>query len=296
MTYCRFCQYIFDRRMKEIKAYAAERGVALLGDLPIYVSEYSADVWAHRHLFLLDSDGNKKELAGVPPDYFSAEGQLWGNPLYDWAAMEKENFSWWLARLARSFSLYDYVRLDHFRGFAACWSVAAGKTAKEGRWVDVPGRRLFEAAYRKFGPLPIIAEDLGTITVEVRLLLARCGLSGMSVVQFYDSDPLLGYEPPRNTLAYTGTHDNETLLGWCSARYGEENAEKAAEALTEAVYNSRAQVVITPLQDLLRLDNSARMNTPGTTIGNWMWQADADALTPDVADRLHNITKRSKRS
>ena len=299
VAYHRFCQYEFDRQWRALKAYAGEKGILLVGDMPMYVSEDSADVWAEPHQFLLDGAGEKTDCAGVPPDYFAKEGQLWGNPLYNWKGMEMDGYHWWLRRMERAFSLYDYVRLDHFRGFEGYWAVPAGKKAVDGRWMPGPGARLFEAARAKFGPLPILAEDLGVITPGVRGLLARCGFPGMDVLQFYDGDPREDYAPPAGKVAYTGTHDNQTLVGWCANRYARRPMEEGAapgvaqpepgeagsglstdpaavaEELIGRALGCGADVVILPLQDVLGLDDDARMNTPGTVEGNWRWQASA---------------------
>jgi 4-alpha-glucanotransferase len=252
-------------------------------------------VWANGKIFLTDEDGKPESVAGVPPDYFSADGQLWGNPLYNWEYMKKDGYKWWMDRLSRAFKLYDFVRLDHFRGFESYWSVPAGKKAVDGSWVFGPGDELFVKAYEKFGPLPIIAEDLGMITPAVRGLVARCGFPGMDVMEFYDSDPLYGYHPPEGKIAYSGTHDNATLIGWCMERYPDKDAEKTSNELLEKLFFSEADVVITPLQDVLGLGDEARMNVPGTTGINWQWQAKHDDFGKS-GDRLLKLTINSNRS
>jgi 4-alpha-glucanotransferase len=272
-AFYRYEQYLFEKEWQQVHTYAAEHGIQIIGDMPMYVSEDSADAWAYPENFAVDTDGHPSRRAGVPPDYFSEDGQLWGNPLYRWEAMEKDGYHWWMDRLERGFDLYDKIRLDHFRGFEAYWSVPDGKKAKEGSWIIGPGRKLFEAAYQKFGPLHLIAEDLGIITPGVRGLIAGCGLCGMDVMQFSDTDPMERYEPPKGKLVYSGTHDNATLVGWCKERYPEEDAKKCADKLMHRLYGCEADVVIVPLQDLMKLDDKARMNTPGTTEGNWKWQA-----------------------
>ena len=298
----RYSQFIFEKCWQGIRRYAASLGIKIIGDMPIYVSEDSADVWQYPELFTIESSSpdakGEASIAGVPPDYFSAEGQLWGNPLYRWDLMKQDGYSWWMKRFARAFDLYDIVRLDHFRGFEAYWSVPKGKKAVDGSWKHGPGRALFEKAYETFGPLPVIAEDLGYITPGVRSLIITTGFPGMDVLQFADGDPTVEYHPAADRIAYTGTHDNETLLGWVMNRCGAElkadpsegkpdkktaalkkaEAEKAAQKLfrdiLERFYDCGAFIRIVPLQDLLELDDSARMNVPGTVGSNWKWQAE----------------------
>jgi len=278
-AFYKFCQYEFFKQWDEVHRYANSKGVKIIGDMPIYLSEDSADVWAYPQLFNLDEEGRKTECAGVPPDYFSEEGQHWGNPTYNWQQNEQQGFSWWIERLKHSFNMFDHVRLDHFRAFEAYWSIENGKKAIEGRWIPGPGAKLFKAAFDKLGQLPIIAEDLGVITTGVRALIAECGFSGMDVIQFYDSDPILGYQPPENKIVYTGTHDNQTLLGWCAEKYGEQNAKEYSQKLIKSAMLTNSDVVILPLQDVFGLDDSARMNVPGVAIGNWKWQAADDDFT-----------------
>lgn len=283
-------QYEFSVQWDAVRRYANEKGIHIIGDMPIYVSEDSADVWAHPEIFTLGADGRKNRSAGVPPDYFAKDGQNWGNPLYDWSACEKEGYAWWMNRLARAFSMFDYVRLDHFCGFAACWSIPLGKTAAAGTWQRGPGRKFFETAYARFGTLKIIAEDLGQITPGVRSLLAGCGFSGMDVVQFYDGDVRQEYQPPRGKIAYTGTHDNATLRGWCADRFPEQDAEILSQEIIERTLQCGAEVVIMPLQDVLGLSDEARMNTPGVAEGNWRWQAQKEGLA-DAAKKLREQTE-----
>ena len=285
-----FCQYCFHRQWTELRAYADARGVRLIGDLPMYVSADSADVWANRELFTLDEDGGLRACAGVPPDGFSDEGQHWGMPLFDWERMKQDGYTWWLRRLERAFALYDYVRLDHFRGYESYWEIPGGEPPAKGEWVPGPGLALFEAAYKRFGPLPILAEDLGVLTPAVRGLVKLCGFPGMDVLQFADGDPLGDYAPAEGAVAYTGTHDNQTLTGWCRARYPDLDPRTTADALMERLYHSRADVRILPLQDLLGLGDEARMNTPGTTVGNWTWQAGTEDLAK-AADRLRALAQ-----
>ena len=276
-----FCQYLFQKHWMDLKDYVNARGISLIGDIPMFVSGDSADVKAWPEYFCLDGEGRTLAQAGVPPDSFSEEGQLWGNPLYNWEAMEKDGFTWWIQRLSRLFELFDYVRLDHFRGFEASWSVAAGKTPKEGRWIRTGGDRLFEAAYEKFGPLPVIAEDLGIITPGVRALMDVNGFTGMDIMQFSNCDPM-EYRAPKGKIVYTGTHDNDTLVGFCEKRYAEEveQAKEKARKLAEICFESGAPVVIIPLQDAMLLGSEARMNLPGTTENNWKWKARKEDMAP----------------
>lgn len=293
-AFYQFCQYTFQTRWLEIRGYANRNGIQIIGDLPMYVSADSADAWAAPEMFTLDAAGYPTLQAGVPPDYFSEEGQLWGNPLYRWDAMEKDGYSWWLGRLERAFSLYDAVRLDHFRGFESYWAIPAGKKAVSGKWLFGPGPALFEAAYRRFGPLPLVAEDLGMITPAVRGLVARCGFAGTDVLQFFNGDPRMGYTPPKGKVAYSGTHDNATLLGWSAERYPDEDPEETAAQLLENLFRCDAQVVIVPLQDVLGLGDEARMNTPGTVGNNWQWQA-KQADFRDRGETLLDLTIKTNR-
>ena len=290
----KFCQYEFYRQWKELRAYAKSKGVKIIGDMPIYVSEDSADVWAFPQLFNLDKEARKTESAGVPPDYFAKEGQLWGNPTYNWEKLKADGFKWWVKRLKQAFDMFDYVRLDHFRGFEAYWAVPIGEKATKGRWVPGPGKELFKKAFEEFGALPIIAEDLGVITPGVKALIAGCGFPGMDVMQFFDTDPMEGYDPPKGKIAYTGTHDNQTLLGWCAEKYGDDKAKENAGALIEKLMKCSAEVTVMPLQDVIGLGDEARMNTPGVAVGNWKWQAKAADLKK-AEKYLHDLTKSAGR-
>ena len=288
-------QFVFEQQWKALRAYANERGVYIIGDMPIYVSSDSADVWANPHLFQLGSDGRPEVVAGCPPDAFAVEGQVWGNPVYDWDALAQDGYAWWLRRLERAFDLYDYVRLDHFIGFARYFSIPAGQKATAGQYRQGPGLALFEKAREAFGPLPVIAEDLGSITPSVRALVAACGFLGMDIVQFVDGgDPLSGYRPRPEKIAYTGTHDNQTLVGYCETRYPDLDADRAAEELIEKVARCDAPVRVFPLQDVLGLDDEARMNTPGTVEGNWMWQVEEEAIE-QARERLRAIVRLGER-
>ncbi len=290
----RFCQYKFDRAWRALRAYAKARGVAVIGDIPMYVSDDSSDVWSRPREFLVDGSGRARLAAGVPPTYKDA-GQLWGNPLYDWSEMEREGFGWWLARIGRMLELYDYVRLDHFMGFESAWAIPRGKSPAEGSWIPGPGLKLFQRAFERFGPLPFIAEDLGDITPAIRALLARCGFSGTDILQYQDASPLDGYRPAKDKAAYSGTHDNDTLVGFAKARYPQLDPADTARRLRRELYASTAEVVILQLQDVLELGSEARMNRPGTAGGNWTWQA---AITDfkDASPRLLSDTKNSNRS
>ena len=268
-------QYEFQREWDDLKAYANGRGVKIVGDMPMYVSGDSADVWAERDIFELDEKGYAQVQAGCPGDGFDPEGQLWGNPTYRWDVLAARGYDWWLARLERAVKTYDYVLLDHFIGFSSYYKIAKGKPAREGSFSFGPGLDLFRAAYQKLGPLPFIAEDLGVITPAVRALVAETGIPGMDIVQFSDGDVREGYEPKPGTVTFTGTHDNQTLLGFCQSRFGLEGEEAAqmADRIAASVLGSKNDVAIMPLQDVLGLDDAARMNVPGVAEGNWSWQA-----------------------
>ena len=268
-------QYEFQREWDELRAYANERGVKIVGDMPMYVSGDSADVWAERDIFELDERGYAQVQAGCPGDGFDPEGQLWGNPTYRWDVLAARGYDWWLARLERAVETYDYVRLDHFIGFSSYYKIAKGKPAREGSFSFGPGLDLFRAAYQKLGPLPFIAEDLGVVTPAVRALIAETGIPGMDIVQFSDGDVREGYEPKPGTVTFTGTHDNQTLLGFCQSRFGLEGEEAAqmADRIAASVLGSKNDVAIMPLQDVLGLDDAARMNVPGVAEGNWSWRA-----------------------
>lgn len=283
----RFEQYLFFSQWWALRDHAGARGVKLFGDLPIFVAHDSAEVWARPDLFLLDAEGHPEYVAGVPPDYFSEDGQRWGNPLYNWERMTAEGFAWWEQRFATQLKLFDWVRVDHFRGFQACWQIpAASSTARDGRWVGVPGEVLFEWLHARFDSLPLIAEDLGFITPEVHSLRRRFGLPGMYILQFAfggdSSNPYLPHHHHRNRVVYTGTHDNDTTLGWYNG-LDEKTRQHVMEylgfpqepmpwPLIRAALRSVARLAVVPLQDLLALDSAHRMNVPGSTSGNWRWR------------------------
>jgi 4-alpha-glucanotransferase len=301
----KFRQFLFHRQWQGVKNYAHERGIRLIGDIPIFVSGDSADVWANPQLFMLDDERKPTVVAGVPPDYFSATGQLWGNPLYNWNALSATGFAWWVARLRTTLEQVDIIRLDHFRGFESYWEIPAGKpTAQEGRWVKAPGPALMKSLRQALGGLPLIAEDLGLITPEVEALRDEFELPGMRILQFAfggGSDNLyLPHNFTRRTVAYTGTHDNDTTRGWFISasekerdhvrRYLGRDGSDIAWDLIRAAWSSVADYAIAPLQDVLNLDTTGRMNLPGRPAGNWGWRYTADQLTPWVLERLGEMT------
>lgn len=309
-----FRQFLFFRQWEKLKDYAGGRGVRIMGDLPIYVNYDSADVWAHKEIFKLDAERNPAVAAGVPPDYFSKTGQLWGNPVYDWDAMRKANFGWWMDRLASNLAMYDIVRIDHFRGFVAGWEVPADEeTALGGRWVEGPAEEFFGEVFRRFDRPEIVAEDLGDITPDVDAVRSKFGIPGMKVLLFAfgDDDPDHPYLPRNyetNCVAYTGTHDTNTIQGWFRGEAGEDERGRLARCLSREpdpatlhwdmirlLMESAADTVILPLQDVLGLDERARMNTPGTTHGNWVWRLRASRLTPDVSRRLRELAEEGGR-
>ena len=285
-----------------VRADAAVRGIQLFGDMPIFVAHDSADVWAHRELFLLDEDGQPTVVAGVPPDYFSETGQRWGNPHYNWAAMQADDFAWWRARLRTHFEWFDLVRIDHFRGLAAAWTIPANEpTAIHGHWVESPGAALLQSIANEQGALPLVAEDLGVITSDVTALRHQFQLPGMAVLQFAFDDHADNPHKPGNvhpdTVYYVGTHDNDTTLGWWRAlpdharhqvmqQLGVYDADAVPDAMMDTVLHSPAALAMLTMQDVLRLGSEARMNTPGTDNGNWIWRFEWDALPPDLASRL----------
>jgi 4-alpha-glucanotransferase len=305
-----FRQFLFFRQWQALRQHARDRQVRIIGDAPIFVSGDSADVWANPHLFLLDAERRQVVQAGVPPDYFSPTGQLWGNPLYDWAAARNTGYAWWTARLRATLAQVDLVRLDHFRGFAAAWHVPAGeKTAVKGKWVPGPGTELFQHVRKALGGLPLVAEDLGLITEDVEQLRDDFGLPGMRVLQFAFSDPNNKYLPHNyeaNTVAYTGTHDNDTTRGWYAAlpekerdfvrRYVGRDGNDIAWDLIRLAWNSVADLAIAPLQDVLNLASEARMNTPGKAVGNWSWRIPEGALKGGVGQRLAEMTEMYSRT
>lgn len=302
----RFRQFLFFRQWKALREHARQCGVQLFGDAPIFVSADSADVWANPNLFLLDADRRPRFVAGVPPDYFSATGQLWGNPLYDWAAHQATGFDWWIARLKANLRQVDLIRLDHFRGFAAAWHIpSTAPTAQAGQWLPGPGATFFEALRHALGGLPLVAEDLGVITPDVNELRDRFGLPGMAILQFAFGGAVefrfLPHNHVRNLVVYTGTHDNDTTLGWWRSindgeraflrRYEPHVDADPVGTMLRVAWGSVAEMAIAPLQDWLRLGSVARMNTPGIPDGNWRWRLTEDQVTADLLAHIADWTE-----
>ncbi|NBT89798.1 MAG: 4-alpha-glucanotransferase [Verrucomicrobia bacterium] len=316
-------QFLFFHQWDALRREARARGVSIIGDVPIFVAHDSADVWCRPDLFFLQPDGQPTVVAGVPPDYFSVTGQRWGNPLYRLEAHEKEGYAWWTSRLKAAFALYDIVRIDHFRGFAAYWEIPATEaTAVKGRWVPGPGRKLFDAAKHALGAMPIIAEDLGVITPDVEQLRDGLGYPGMRILQFaFGDDPKAAeFRPdsyPKDCVVYTGTHDNDTTVGWYRSEPGKDSTRTAEQIererhtirtylhcdgsqihwdLIALALRSNANTALYPMQDILGMDSSARMNVPGREGGNWAWRFRWEQLTPDIEQRLGRLTRESNRA
>lgn len=294
-------QFRFWKRWKQVKDYANGKGISIVGDLPIYAAADSADTWAHPEAFLLGEDGYPLAGAGVPPDYFNENGQNWGNPLYDWDSMKGNGYRWWLERISRAMDRFDYVRLDHFRSFSAFYAIPAGDTAKNGWWLPGPGREFFDFLGEKLGSLPFLAEDLGLLDAQVYDLLKLTGYPGMLVYQFSAEEmEHISEEAAAGRIFYSGTHDNQTLAGWCRDAYpeGTDGSQEGAprpEAIIETLYRSPSPWVIIPLQDLLGLGDESRMNVPGQAEGNWTWKAEAETLTPELAARMRELAAQSGR-
>jgi 4-alpha-glucanotransferase len=312
----RFNQFLFTRQWSALRHYCNERGILIMGDIPIYAAHDSADCWAHPELFHVDENGNPTLVAGVPPDYFSATGQYWGNPIYRWDRMAETGYEWWIDRMRCTFSRLDVIRIDHFRGFEAYWEIPATEdTAVNGRWVEGPRTQLFDAIHRTLGDLPVVAENLGIITAEVEAMRRGLGFPGMAVLQFAfgtnrNSPGILPHTYTTDTAAYTGTHDNDTTVGWWKStgegttHSPEQIAAERAFARTylgcedaeihwgfiRVILSSVAELAIMPLQDILGLGSEARMNTPGTLGGNWRWRYRSDMLTPETRQRLARLT------
>lgn len=310
IEFYKFTQWIFDEQWSALRSYAHQHNVKLIGDIPIFVAMDSADVWARRDLFLLDHDGQPSVVAGVPPDYFSKTGQKWGNPLYDWRAIEQDQYDWWIARVERATQLVDLVRIDHFRGFEAYWEVPAdAPTAETGQWIKGPGDDFFNALKDRLGDVPFIAEDLGLITQGVHDLRDRHNLPGMKVMHFafgnYENEPdhmFLPHTYPTNCVAYAGTHDNDTTRGWFDALddrtqhfvrvYLSSSNEEIVDKLMERLLSSKASLVILTTQDIYGLPATARMNTPATVTGNWNWRLTPKQLkTEEPWSRLAELTQ-----
>lgn len=313
----KFLQYEFFRQWQALRVYGRNRNVRIIGDVPIYVAHDSADVWVNREFFLLDQHGRPEKVAGVPPDYFSATGQLWGNPIYNWPRLRETNYAWWVERMRSALRLYDFVRIDHFRGFEAYWEVPAREsTAMHGRWAKGPGRELFAVLREKLGELPVIAENLGVITPEVEAIRHEFGLPGMAILQFaFGNDPQAPSFKPHNyvreLVAYTGTHDNDTVVGWWtsgggdSTRTAEDVTKEHAYAraylgfkdepvnwvLIRGIMASVANTAITQMQDVLGLGSEARMNLPGKASGYWKWRMKPGAASKQVAARLKELAR-----
>ncbi len=307
-----FVQYLFFRQWRTLKRYANRRGILLFGDIPIYAAMDSADAWASADVFQLDKRHHRPlQVAGVPPDYFSGDGQLWGNPLYNWKRLRETGYAWWLGRLEAMGRQYDMLRIDHFIGFANFYAVPFGeKTARNGRWKPAPGRDFFRVVKERLPELKIVAEDLGAVNDRVARLLRFCGYPGMKVLSFAfsggdDNEHLPANHPP-NCVAYTGTHDNNTTLGWWNLAREDERTRAAkvlglsmdgdiCDAMIDAALGSGADTAILPMQDILKLPERARMNTPGTLGGNWQWRMRGDALTPRLAQGLRALNERHRR-
>jgi len=299
-----FYQFLFFRQWKALRTYTSSKNIQIIGDIPIFVAHDSAEVWSQPELFYLNKKGNPTVVAGVPPDYFSKTGQLWGNPLYNWEIHARNDFAWWIQRIRAVLDLVDIIRLDHFRGFAGYWEVPAReKTAVKGRWVNGPGESFFEVVSVPFGDLPIIAEDLGEITPDVVAMRDRFDLPGMKIVQFAfhgdPDEPFLPHNHVSNCIVYTGTHDNDTTRGWYERvpekekdfyrRYLGRDGHDVAWDMIRAAWMSVGVFAITPMQDLLSLDNTARMNYPGNPSGNWSWRMDEDQMNNFLSARLRDF-------
>lgn len=307
----KFQQYVFFRQWLELKAYAGQQGILLFGDIPIFVSYDSADVWANREVFKLDDNGEMVVVAGVPPDYFSETGQRWGNPHFNWHNLQKTGFIWWIDRLQTQLELFDILRIDHFRGLEAAWEIPASEeTAINGQWAKAPGKALLSAIKSALGDIPLVAEDLGIITPEVEELRDEFNLPGMKILQFAFGDgpnnPYLPSNYITNCVAYTGTHDNDTTIGWLE-KLNDADRHKIFEylgspqlplycALIREAMASVANLAIIPMQDILELGTEHRMNTPGTTVGNWTWRFHWNQLTPERTERLRHLVKLYNRS
>lgn len=308
-------QFLAHRQWAALRRYCNERGISLMGDLPIYVDYDSVDVWANPGIFKLDEDRKPLFISGVPPDYFSKTGQLWGNPVYDWDALGAVGFDWWVRRMGQALHSFDIVRIDHFRGLVAYWEVPAGaKTAIGGQWVPVPSHDFFRTLQERFGELPVVAEDLGVITPDVREVMADFGFPGMKVLLFAFGDdnpdhPYLPHTYEENCVAYTGTHDNNTTRGWFEKEASQANRKRVfkylgREAGADEVHiefirvlvESRADTVIFPLQDILGLGQEARMNVPGTTEDNWLWRVRPELLTDAPAGMIRNLCEKHGRA
>jgi 4-alpha-glucanotransferase len=306
IEFWRFCQWRFYRQWAALKRYANDKGVQIIGDTPIFIAYLSAEVWANQHLFELDAAGKPTVIAGVPPDFFSATGQRWGNPLYRWKAHAKDNYAWWVERIRRTFQLVDIVRIDHFRGFAGYWEIPASEpTAVKGKWVPGPGEALFKAINKALGPMPIIAEDLGVITPDVDALRKKFGFPGMRILQFAfagdASDRFLPHNHECDTVVYTGTHDNDTVAGWWASASDHErhfargylatDGHDMPWSMIRAAMASVADTAVHPMQDVLGLPTECRMNYPGQESGWWGWRFEWSQVQPWHAERLAELSR-----
>lgn len=307
IEYQKFTQFLFFTQWNNVKKYANEKGIKIIGDIPIFVAADSADAWANPDIFLFDDELKPEKVAGVPPDYFSATGQLWGNPLYNWNKLKETNYKWWVDRVKANLSTCDIIRIDHFRGFDEYWAVPYGdKTAENGKWEKGPGIDLFNVIKEQLGELPIIAEDLGTMTQGVIDLRENTGFPGMKILGFaFDSGEENEYLPhtyTKNCVVYTGTHDNDTIIGWFSkAKENDKDYAKAYLNCTNdndfhwdalrGAWSSVADIALAPIQDFLGLGSESRINTPGVASGNWQWRLKENILTEDLASKIKTLTK-----
>lgn len=315
IEYQTFLQFIFYKQWSDLKRYCVVSGIEVIGDIPIYVTYDSPDVWAHPQIFKLDANRKPKYIAGVPPDYFSRTGQLWGNPVYDWSALKKTQYHWWMQRLRHNLKLFDIVRIDHFRGLIAYWQVPAShKTAKNGKWAKGPGEDFFKVLLKNFPNAPFIAEDLGRITKDVREIIKKYDQPNMKVLQFaFSGNPAKNPHIPdnynKNCVVYTGTHDNNTTRGWFEKEAGkrqkkrlqkylkrEVTADTVCEELIKLAMSSTAKLAIIPAQDILDLPASARMNNPAKQKGNWLWRLPQGQLTPEISEKMKQLTETYKRN
>jgi 4-alpha-glucanotransferase len=308
IEYHNFLQYEFDKQWTNVRTFAHENGIKIIGDLPIFIAYDSADLWANKELFTVGKDGKLEFVAGVPPDYFSATGQLWGNPLYRWKELEKDDFKWWKSRIAKLLEMVDIVRIDHFRGFDAYWEIPGdAETAIKGRWVKAPGEKLFNAIKKELGVVPIIAEDLGVITDSVEALRDKFEFPGIKIIQFglgTDGEKkFLPHNHIKNCVVHTGSHDNETTRGFLETerkkksgiyewtqKYFNYHGDNMTFELIRSVYASVANIAVIPMQDVLNLDNSARMNLPGSLGGNWVWRFTWDQINESLASQYKEMT------
>lgn len=304
----KFLQFIFNKQWTDIREYANKNGVKIIGDLPIFIAYDSADLWANKELFTVRKDGSLEVVAGVPPDYFSATGQLWGNPLYKWKVMEKDNFTWWRKRISKLLEMVDIIRIDHFRGFDAYWEIPGNaKTAINGRWVKAPGEKLFNSIKKALGDLPIIAEDLGVITDSVEALRDQFDFPGIKILQFglgeHGDKKFLPHNHIKNCVVHTGSHDNETTRGFLETerkknsgiyewaqKYFNYYGENMTYELIRTAYSSVSNICVIPMQDILNLDNEARMNLPSTVGGNWTWRFTWDQIHESLANNYKEMT------